>query len=663
MPKIKNFLNNFFHQLSSRKNSDSTSFAIVESNKNNEQREIGDKSKKNNEHQEIDVESNENNKHQEANVETNKNNNHQEIEVESNKNNEHPEIKVEGNKNNEHPEIEVEINKNNEHPEIKVESNKNNEHPEIEVEDNKNNEQQEIEVEINKNNEHQEIEVEGNKNNEHPEIEVESNKNNKHQEIEVESNKNNEHQEIEVESNKNNEHPEIEVEGNKNNEHPKIEVEHQEIVVEINKNNEHQEIVVEHQEIVIEHQEIVIEGNKNNEHPEIEAESNKNNEHQEIDGGEEVRNSKEPITHDCGRNKVEEWCEKCDRELFQSNFSKWTSGNEHIDAFIRETQLSATTKFNFLEWIPFDQLTDIERIGSGGFGEVFSARWIAGPRSKWNAEKSTWERYPNVKVALKSLIKLKEEDVTGDLFKELLHHMKANTQVSGRITTLRTYGMSYDPEQKAYMIVMLLADEGDLGAYLKSNFSSLTYIKRLEILYDIASGLVQMHKSGLVHRDLHSGNVLCTRYKNEEENRDDYRCVIVSGAKSFGDVEHGTSLALEICSGRRPEIIPNTPKSYADLMKRCWDGDREKRPSAWELHSTIGIWLNQCLFSPNSDIAEEFARGEEHRLKEPLLQVLSPSYSQHSVFLHVNAPPSSEIPVEDYSNLSLPEIEIDMSDD
>ncbi|CAG8764074.1 9703_t:CDS:1, partial [Dentiscutata heterogama] len=56
----------------------------------------------------------------------------------------------------------------------------------------------------------------------------------------------------------------------------------------------------------------------------------------------------------CGSQKLlDEWCDKCDREIFESNFPNWTSGNEVIDNFIRETQLSATTKFNFLEWIPF----------------------------------------------------------------------------------------------------------------------------------------------------------------------------------------------------------------------------------------------------------------------------------------------------------------------
>ncbi|KAF0489000.1 serine/threonine protein kinase [Gigaspora margarita] len=67
--------------------------------------------------------------------------------------------------------------------------------------------------------------------------------------------------------------------------------------------------------------------------------------------------------HKCGKQKLhDEWCEKCDREIFESNFPNWTSGNEVIDNFIKETQLSATTKFNFLEWIPFSSLTNIKYI-------------------------------------------------------------------------------------------------------------------------------------------------------------------------------------------------------------------------------------------------------------------------------------------------------------
>ncbi|CAG8817529.1 29522_t:CDS:2, partial [Racocetra persica] len=73
--------------------------------------------------------------------------------------------------------------------------------------------------------------------------------------------------------------------------------------------------------------------------------------------------------------------------------------------------------------------------------------------------------------------------------------------------------------------------------------------------------------------------------------------------------------AADICSGLRPEIPSNTPKLYADLMQRCWDGNIEKRPSALEIYSTIGTWLNQCLFVPNSNIAKEFKRGDELNTK------------------------------------------------
>ncbi|CAG8805518.1 27939_t:CDS:2, partial [Racocetra persica] len=233
------------------------------------------------------------------------------------------------------------------------------------------------------------------------------------------------------------------------------------------------------------------------------------------------------------KKHLDEWCKACELEYFQSNFDKWTSGNKVIDAFIQETQLLATTKFHFLEWIPYSSLTNIKYIDKGGFGDVYSANWVDGPRKKWCADKNDWGRYSNVDVALKSLSKLKDEDFTTDLFEEvriivsfsqeiwsmLKSHLTSNNQVSGRFTTLRTYGMTRDPKSKAYMMVMTLADYGDLSAYLKKEFSTLSYIHKLEILYDIVTGICQIHKSGLVHRDLHSRNVMCQGIKNRSLGR------------------------------------------------------------------------------------------------------------------------------------------------
>ncbi|CAG8785180.1 15839_t:CDS:1, partial [Cetraspora pellucida] len=109
----------------------------------------------------------------------------------------------------------------------------------------------------------------------------------------------------------------------------------------------------------------------------------------------------------------------------------------------------------------------------------------------------------------------------------LKSYLTSNNQVSGRSATLRTYGMTRDPKSKGYMMVMTLADYGDLSAYLKKEFSAFTYIHKLEILYDIATGICQIHESGLVHRDLHSRNVMCQGIKNRSLGRgENHRFVI-----------------------------------------------------------------------------------------------------------------------------------------
>ncbi|RIB20790.1 kinase-like domain-containing protein [Gigaspora rosea] len=367
----------------------------------------------------------------------------------------------------------------------------------------------------------------------------------------------------------------------------------------------------------------------------------------------------------CGCIKLyDEWCEICEHAFFKSNFQNWTSGNEIIDNFIRDTQLLATTKFNYLEWIPYSSLNVIELIGRGGFGEVHSAMWIDGPRTKWNTEKKGWERYSNVKVAIKKIVDTNMEDFT-ELFKELKAHLMSNNQVVGRFNVLRAYGITYNPETKKYMMVMTLADDGDLSDYLQKHFSTLTYIKQIEILYDIAIGLTQIHKSGLIHRDLHCRNVMCQGIKDRSLGRgEEYRFVIgdlghatlpikdidankvfgvlpyiapeilgkkqytqaadvysfgilmweiLTGLKAFGEFAHDSSLINRVYSGSRPEIPSNTPKLYADLMKKCWCKDIKERPSAHELYMTIGTWLNQCLYVPNSKIAKELKKCDELR--------------------------------------------------
>jgi len=56
-----------------------------------------------------------------------------------------------------------------------------------------------------------------------------------------------------------------------------------------------------------------------------------------------------------------------------------------------------------------------------------------------------------------------------------------------------------------------------------------------------------------------------------------------AGVRPWCNRPHDLRLAIEICSGLRPEIIDETPNIYIQYMKRCWDSDPSKRPTASEL--------------------------------------------------------------------------------
>ncbi len=61
----------------------------------------------------------------------------------------------------------------------------------------------------------------------------------------------------------------------------------------------------------------------------------------------------------------------------------WTSsGDEKLDEIIRNTQLEAKgfDSCYYIEWIPYDYLKNIEKIGEGGFATVYLGKWSCGPR-------------------------------------------------------------------------------------------------------------------------------------------------------------------------------------------------------------------------------------------------------------------------------------------
>uniref|UniRef100_U9T8U6 Uncharacterized protein n=1 Tax=Rhizophagus irregularis (strain DAOM 181602 / DAOM 197198 / MUCL 43194) TaxID=747089 RepID=U9T8U6_RHIID len=102
-------------------------------------------------------------------------------------------------------------------------------------------------------------------------------------------------------------------------------------------------------------------------------------------------------------------CKKCNQVCnaiyFQKKFESWTSGNDDIDKFIQDTQLSVHDNHNLfnkaIEWIPYNKFYDIKYIKKIG---VYRANWIDGYIYEWDNENQNWKRFAqNMFVILKSL--------------------------------------------------------------------------------------------------------------------------------------------------------------------------------------------------------------------------------------------------------------------
>ena len=86
------------------------------------------------------------------------------------------------------------------------------------------------------------------------------------------------------------------------------------------------------------------------------------------------------------------YCEYCVRNYLKAKFSNWTSGNDDIDNLIQTCQMGTLTPSKIVEWIPYDNLQDIEYLTEGGCSKIYTAGWIDGRYYEWDSEKQQLTR-------------------------------------------------------------------------------------------------------------------------------------------------------------------------------------------------------------------------------------------------------------------------------
>ena len=68
--------------------------------------------------------------------------------------------------------------------------------------------------------------------------------------------------------------------------------------------------------------------------------------------------------------------------------------------------------------------------------------------------------------------------------------------------------MTKDPETKEFMMIIQLADQGNLRHILSNDFNNFLWINKIDLLRYSAQDLKSLHELGYFHKDFHSGNIL-----------------------------------------------------------------------------------------------------------------------------------------------------------
>ncbi|GBC04710.1 hypothetical protein RclHR1_05820002 [Rhizophagus clarus] len=383
-------------------------------------------------------------------------------------------------------------------------------------------------------------------------------------------------------------------------------------------------------------------------------------------------------------------CKKCKRILrINIDITNISSGNRNIDKFLASTRtfndrnnslivnymnnntsLDPLNVYKFIKkksylkrpvikWIQYSQIKNLRKIAEGGFSSVYKATLSEGTG--------------DTDVAIKRLFN--SQNISKYFLNELKSLYQCNKYKNGWVT--HCHGITQDPVTQEYMLIMNYADGGNLHNYLQKNFINITWETKIHILWEISSGLRYIHKNNFIHRDIHSGNILLSKYwqigdlglsqpaNSNSPNNGIYGVIpyvapeifesgefskksdiyslgmimweLTTGCKPFADIEHDASLICKIIDGKRPVITNDTPKCFANLMKKCWDSNPLKRPSINEICNTVNKWYNLTSYKWNewyyifSFISSEFAefkKAEIERMELIKLKKLGPEFSR-----------------------------------
>nr|CAG8614862.1 1864_t:CDS:2 [Entrophospora candida] len=207
-------------------------------------------------------------------------------------------------------------------------------------------------------------------------------------------------------------------------------------------------------------------------------------------------------------------------------------------------------------------------------------------------------------------------------FEQFLNEAKQHCKVEHHSNILRFYGITKEKKHKKnYMFVLEYANNGNLCDYLKYNFNIMDWNIKLKFAKQIVSAVRHLHENKIVHRDLHSKNILIHDGNIKICDFGISKSLLgpsIEASKGLGTIRYsdpqylinGENYSLAIILGEREAIIKGTPRKYAEIYtgnneKACWQGNPDLRPNIYQVTEDLNnININDVVNLTDQTINE-----------------------------------------------------------
>ncbi|GES75236.1 kinase-like domain-containing protein [Rhizophagus clarus] len=295
------------------------------------------------------------------------------------------------------------------------------------------------------------------------------------------------------------------------------------------------------------------------------------------------------------------------------SISQVSSKLEEMNKNLGPELINLIIEQNLFKFIDKSELTDVQNFDAGHFGIISRAIW----------------KKTNNNVVCKKL--RNNESISNKPIEAFLHELKMYRRLDFCERIIRILGISLDESTKEYLFVMQYADSGNLREYLKNRVSTLTWEDKIKLSYQITDGIKFLQGENILHRDLHSGNIVIHQgeakiidlgiaksietqtnihsnvfgslpyidpkrlddpFYEYNEKSDIYSLGVLMWEISsctppfINDISESL-LRIDLINGRRENPVPDTPEVYLKLYKLCWDINPDKRPTISEVYNKI----------------------------------------------------------------------------